>query len=314
MEKFVGIEIGGTKLQLVTGGIAANIIDRVRYSIDPTAGGDRIREQIKEGIERLLSHYKISAIGIGFGGPVDWQTGIIQLSHQVDGWGNFNLKAWLEQLTGIPVAIDNDANTAALAEAKYGAGKGFKTVFYMTIGSGIGGGIITDGKIYHGRIPGEVEIGHIRLNKSGQTLENQCSGWAVNKKVEEHIQQYPKSLLAKLANNNSSPAAYLLAPALTQNDSAAIKILAEVADDISFALSHIVHLFNPDVIVIGGGLSLLKEHLQLPVAEKLSAYIMKALSPAPSIKIAELSEDVVPIGALELAKNIYKSNFTKNTF
>lgn len=314
MEKYVGIEIGGTKLQLVTGGITANILERVRYSIDPTGGGEKIREQIKEGIERLLIKHKINAIGVGFGGPVDWQTGIIQLSHQVEGWGNFNLKTWLEELTGIPVAIDNDANTAALAEAKHGAGKGSKTVFYMTIGSGIGGGIITDGKIYHGRIPGEVEIGHIRLDKSGITLENKCSGWAVNNKVKEHIQQHPKSLLAKLATNNALPASHLLEPALKQKNIAAIKILADVSDDISFALSHIVHLFNPDVIVIGGGLSLLKEHLRSPVANKLSTYIMKALSPPPPVKIAELSEDVVPIGALELAKNIYKSNFTKNTF
>jgi glucokinase len=299
---FIGIEIGGTKLQLITGDGSANIIDRLRYSINPAEGAVKIREHIHHGIEKLLSTNKVQAIGVGFGGPVDWKTGCVQLSHQIEGWGNFNLKTWLKELTSLPTAIDNDANTAALAEAKLGCGKNYNAVFYMTIGSGIGGGMIVNEKVYHGRIPGEVEIGHIRLNKNGATLENSCSGWAVNQKVKEHIKTHPQSKLAKLAEKKSIPEAQYLTPALEEDDPEAGAIIKDVADDIAFALSHVVHLFNPDIIVLGGGLSLLKEHLLVPVTEKLPGYLMKALLPAPPIKIADLAEDVVPLGALELAK------------
>ena len=301
-EVFLGIEIGGTKLQLVTGDASATINERVRYSINAAEGAAGIRKQIREGIQQILQTNKVKSIGVGFGGPVDWKTGAIQLSHQIEGWGNFNLKTWLQDVTGIPVAIDNDANTAALAEAKHGCGKGYNTVFYMTIGSGIGGGMVINEEIYHGRIPGEVEIGHIRLDKSGVTLEKKCSGWAVNKKASDQIHKNPTSRLAKLSEKDPVPGAYLLTPALAEKDADAIMIVDEIADDLAFALSHVVHLFNPEVIIIGGGLSLLKENLRIPVTEKLPQYLLKALLPAPTINMAALGEDVVPIGALELAK------------
>jgi glucokinase len=307
-EIFVGIEIGGTKLQLVTGDNSATILERVRYSINPARGAIGIREQIEEGLQTLLTNKKVRSIGVGFGGPIDWKTGAIQLSHQIEGWGNFNLKEWLQQLTELPVAVDNDANTAALGEAKKGCGKGEDVVFYMTVGSGIGGGIVIKEEIYHGRIPGEVEIGHIRLNKQGDTLESKCSGWAVNQTVKEYILSTPHSLLATLAASSPLPESYLLTPALQQNDTDAKIIINKVADNIAFALSHVVHLFNPDVIIIGGGLSMLKEYLRIPVTEKLPQYLLKALLPAPQIKMAALGEDVVPIGALELAKKIFDIN------
>ena len=90
------------------------------------------------------------------------------------------MREWLQQVSDAPVFIDNDANVAALGEAIHGAGAGFNIVFYMTIGSGIGGGLIIDKKIYHGAFPGEAEVGHLRLNKKGETLESLCSGWAVD--------------------------------------------------------------------------------------------------------------------------------------
>jgi glucokinase len=148
-DTFIGIEIGGTKLQIVTGDATSHIKQRLRYSIDASAGAAGIRKQIEEGLQQLLETNAVRSIGVGFGGPVAWKSGAIQLSHQIEGWGNFNLKTWLQQLTNLPVAIDNDANTAGLAEAKQGAGKGYNTVFYMTIGSGIGGGMVINEQIYH---------------------------------------------------------------------------------------------------------------------------------------------------------------------
>lgn len=298
--EFIGIEIGGTKLQLVAGK-NDHIKDIIRYRVDTNDGASGIQKQIEEGITHLLLKYEVQAIGVGFGGPVDWHAGTIQVSHQIRGWAKFPLKKWIEDLTAKPVLIDNDANVAALAEAVLGHGKEFERVFYMTVGSGIGGGMIVDKEIYHGKAPGEVEIGHLRLDKHHSTLESKCSGWAVNKRVQEFIRQNPDSMLSHLSKNHNGPEASLLKPALENGDEAAITIVNEVSDDLAFALSHVVHLFHPDVMIIGGGLSFLNRYLVEPLQSKLSTYVMDAFQPVPPIKIAALGENVVPIGALQLA-------------
>lgn len=309
-EKFIGIEIGGTKLQLVIGDASGAIEQHCRYIIDPLDGAAGIQADISLCLEQWkdagLDH--IAAVGVGFGGPVDWRTGTVRVSHQVGGWERFNLKTWLEELTGRPVAVDNDANVAALGEGVQGWGRQYGKLFYMTLGSGIGGGMFLNGHIYHGRSPGELEIGHVRLDKSGTTLESRCSGWAVNEKVRSHINASPGSLLSQLANPGGGPEAALLKPALARGDGAALRIIGEIADDLAFALSHLVHLLHPEVIVIGGGLSLLGEELRAPVAAALPGYLMGSFLPAPFVRISELRENVVPAGAIELAKLALKQN------
>lgn len=305
--KLVGIEIGGTKLQLAVSNVAGTIEKQFRHTINPAAGAEGIQAQLKQSLAAINPDC-IAAIGVGFGGPVDWKTGVIQTSHQIQGWAGFNLKAWLEAHAGAPACIDNDANVAALAEATQGGGKKGNPVFYMTMGSGIGGGLVVNGAIYHGATPGEVEIGHLRLSKNGDTLEQACSGWAINKKVRAAITKNPDGLLAQLSVNHTGPEAALLQPALEKGDAAAQEIMASVAVDVAFALSHVVHLFHPEMLIIGGGLSLLGEHLRAPVAQQLPRFIMSAFLPPLVLQLALLQEDVVPAGALELAKQAYNTH------
>jgi glucokinase len=300
--KFLGIEIGGTKLQLALSNVSGHIEQTVRYTIDAAGGAESIRSQVVKGLKELDFNNDLVSIGVGFGGPVNWKTGFVRVSHQVEGWADFNLAQWLTDITGKPATIENDANTAAFAEALHGSGKGHARVFYMTIGSGIGGGMIIDGEIYHGRQPGELEVGHIRLNKAGDTLEEKCCGWAVNKKVRDAISLQPNGCLGQLLSGHQGPEAALLQPALEEGDETAQKIVQEIADDLAFAISHVVHLFHPDIIVIGGGLSLLNQHLVVPVENRLPFYIMQAFLPPPPIHIASLGELVVPVGAIELAR------------
>lgn len=303
-QNLIGIEIGGTKLQLAVSDTTGTIQQQFRYNVSPEEGAAGIQTQLKESIMQIGAE-TIAAVGVGFGGPVDWRTGIIQASHQVAGWAQFDLKQWMQELTSAPVAIDNDANAAALAEATHGAGRGYNLVFYMTIGSGIGGGVVLNNTIYHGAIPGEVEIGHVRLSKNGDTLEAACSGWAVNKKVRVCIEAQPHGLLAQLARKHTGPEALLLQPALEQGDATARQIISAVTDDLAFAFSHVVHLIHPQIIVMGGGLSLLGEALRQPIAERLPHFVMKAFHPVPKVALAALRENVVPVGALELARQLY---------
>lgn len=305
--KLLGIEIGGTKLQVAVSDLSGVVKKQLRYNIHAAAGAAAIRAQLEKSIAEVGIE-DIAAIGVGFGGPMNWRTGIIETSHQVGGWAGFDIAQWLKRFAHAPVAVDNDANVAALAEAVHGSGKNYDPVFYMTIGSGIGGGVVTGGKIYHGTAPGEVEVGHLRLSKNGDTVESACSGWALNKKMRAHIETHPQSVLAQLAVDGAIPEAALLVPALEKEDSAAQQIVDCLADDLAFALSHVVHLFHPHVIILGGGVSFLGERLRQPIATRLPAYVMNAFLPAPHVQIASLGENVVPIGALELAKQALQSH------
>jgi glucokinase len=302
-QNFIGIEIGGTKLQLVSADASLAINEHLSLEVNKENGARGIQQQIEDGIQKIKGNKELSAIGVGFGGPVNYKTGKISVSHQIAGWEDFNLKQWLHDLTTVPVFIDNDANVAALGEAVHGAGATYEIVFYITIGSGIGGGMVVNKKIYHGAYPGEVEVGHLRLNKQGDTLESQCSGWAVDGKIRKAVAAQPESMLAKLVGNAKKREAKFLQEAIEKGDEAAKKILHETADNIAFALSHVVHLFHPEIIIIGGGLSLLGESLSDEIALALPKHVMKAFLPPSEIKIASLGKNVVPIGALELARS-----------
>lgn len=299
----LAIEIGGTKLQIVTGDAAAKITDRRRFTVDPARGSEGIRQQLQQALPPLVSEWKATAIGVGFGGPVDWKTGRICRSHQVAGWSDFPMREWLEGLINLPVVVENDSNCATLGEAMSGAGAGRSPVFYFNMGSGVGGGLVVDGRIYHGRTPGEVEFGHLRLDREGATVEDRCSGWAVDARIRALKQSEPRSLLCRLAGGMQGGEARHLATALAQNDAAAQRILGEIATDLAFSLSHAVHLFHPEVLVMGGGLALVGEPLRAAVETQLNGFVMEAFKPCPPLRLAALGEEAVPVGASLLARS-----------
>ncbi len=297
----LGVEIGGTKLQVVAGDSSGQIIDRQRFLVDRTAGGEGIRSQLASILPVLMARHQPAGIGVGFGGPVDWRTGRIACSHQIAGWHDFELGEWMHEQTGLPVRIDNDANVAALGEARCGAGRELNPVFWINMGSGVGGGLVVDGRIYHGAVPGEAEIGHVRLDKSGTLVEHRCSGWAVDRRIREAVALHPAGPLGQLAGQQEGGEARFLGPALTAGDELAHAILSELADNLAFALSHVVQLFHPQVIVVGGGLSLIGDPLRDAIAAALPPYVMDSFQPGPPIVLAGLKEDSVPVGALVLA-------------
>jgi glucokinase len=160
---------------------------------------------------------------------------------------------------------------------------------------------VAEGKIYHGAPPGEAEIGHVRLDKQGTIVEARCSGWAVDAKIRRLKSAGGAGLLGRLAGGVTDGEAKLLPQALTAGDPAARAILEETAEDLALGLSHAAHLFHPQVIVLGGGLSHVGEPLREAVARHLPRFLMEAFHPGPQLRLAALGEDAVPVGALALA-------------
>lgn len=296
----IGIEIGGTKLQLVQGEETGRIHQRLKLPVNPAQGAAGIRQQIQQALPQLLKASSVIGIGVGFGGPVNWKEGKICRSHQIEGWSEFDLGGWLRQLAGVPVRVDNDANVAALGEARCGAGREASPVFYVTLGSGVGGGLVVDGHIYHGANPGEAEIGHVRLDRQGTVVESRCSGWAIDARLRDLKKTDPGSVLCQAPGFGTGGEAKHLSFALSSGDAAALRILNELAEDLAFGLSHVVHLFHPQIIVLGGGLSGIGEPLRSAVEHALPRFTMEAFAPGPRVALAGLGEDAVPVGALLL--------------
>ena len=298
---FLAIEIGGTKLQLFAGTGDGNIVDRRRFFVDRPRGAEGIREQIAQAVPELVEKWQPVAIGVGYGGPVDWRTGRIWRSYHIAGWSDFPMGDWLRERTGLPVFVDNDSNLATLGEAICGAGKGMNPVFYTNMGSGVGGGLAVNGRIYHGAPPGEMEIGHLRMYGPERILEDDCSGWSLDRAVREAVKQAPDSKLAQLVAADPGGEARHIAAALVAGDAGAQSLLATLAGHFANALGVVVQLLHPEVIVIGGGVSLIGEPLRAAVAERLPQFIMDVYRPGPQIRLAGLREESVPVGALLMA-------------
>ncbi|MCG2461610.1 ROK family protein [Flavobacteriaceae bacterium F89] len=312
--KYLGIEIGGTKIQLCVTDSDYNLLECLNFLVGDSKQNSIILEGLRSRIATLVSKYPIESVGVGFGGPVNQKTGEIYQSFHVQGWDSINLKAWVEDLTNIPTFVDNDANIAALGEATLGAGAKYNRVFYITLGSGVGGGFVIDGDLYHGADPTECEIGHVRLSKTeGDIVESSCSGWALNKKLEAYIANDPSSILNKLTRTNKTDCSKNLMEAIAAGDTGAKKVLDDTIDDLAFGLSHVIHLVNPEIIVIGGGLSNLGTYLTSTLQAFLPNYLMATMKDKlPLIQTTKLKEMAVPYGAVvHASKSIQRTNHTK---
>lgn len=301
---FLGIEIGGTKLQLGLGAGEGVINALWRGAVNPVKGSDGIREQIGVAVPELLVRARVDrgalrAVGIGFGGPTDDATQTVIKSHQIKGWDGFPLAGWIrDQMQGMPAVLCNDADVAGLAEALFGAGKGLSPVFYMTIGSGIGGGLIIDGQIYRGVGRGAAEIGHLVVsggtkNEQSLTTESLASGWAIEQFAEKLSMVHPGGRLTAKA----------VAEAAQAGDPHAEQVLSTATDAIAVAISQMITLLCPRRVVIGGGVSLIGEDLFFkPVREKVANRVFEPFAGLTDIVAAALGEEVVVHGALALAR------------
>ncbi len=263
----IGVDIGGTKVAagLVNAGGEITHQMRTPMAAHDAAGGlaaviaaiNSVRCASKTDAE------KISGIGICAPGPLDPRTGVVINPPNLPGWRNFPLAAEVEKIFSLPVRVDNDGNAAALAEALWGAGRGFRNVFCATIGTGIGTGIVFDGRIYHGRTGAAAEGGHNTIDYRGPRcwcgklgcIEAFASGPAIARRASEKIGKEGRvsSILDLAGGDPARITSEMVGKAYLTGDSLAKEVLQETALLLTVWLGNIVDLLEPDVMIIGGG-------------------------------------------------------------
>jgi glucokinase len=308
---FLGIEIGGTKLQLGLGRGDGHIVALWRGTVNPAEGGGGIRKQIVAAVPELLAQANtdrgsLRGVGIGFGGPTDDTTRTVVKSHHIHGWDGFPLADWVSDLVGVPAVLCNDADVAGLAEAQFGAGKGMSPIFYMTIGSGIGGGLIIDGQIYRGVGRGAAEVGHLRpvypYKGNGEILEYWASGWGIGQRAIEEGGPGASADVVR-ASGGGSITGKAVAEAAGRGDAFASRILDEAVQALAEGICSVIKLLCPRRVIIGGGVSLIGEELLFrPLRKYADERGFAAFSGLTDIVPAALGEEVVVHGALALAR------------
>lgn len=303
----IGMEIGGTKIQVGIGMTDGKILcSPVRRSVVREHGAQGILRDLVSMVDEALissghSLSEIAKIGIGFGGPLNAHKGVVLKSYQIDGWENFPLKKWAKEQWGKRVVIENDASIAGYAEALHGSGCGYRRVFYMTIGSGVGGGWIVDGKIDHGQGLGSAEIGHTWIpdpeNGIPIELEQACSGWSIGRRARLVVEQ-KNSLMLDLAGSLDAIDARIVYDAAEKGDEVANQILQETCQGLAIAISNVIALLHPERVIIGGGISLMGNLFWNSLRSEVTKRSMPLLASSAELVKAELGENVVLVGAL----------------
>jgi len=266
---FIGVDVGGTKVAAGLVNPAGEITHQTRIPMVAanagaglaavTAAIDSVRAASNLNPELRGS---ISGIGICAPGPLDPRTGVVVNPPNLPGWRNFPLAAEISKAYRLPVRVDNDGNAAALAETLWGAGRGYRNVFYATLGTGIGTGIVFDGRIYHGRTGSAGEGGHVTIDYRGPRcncgklgcIEILASGTAIARRASEQIAAGRRSAILEQAGGHLDKiTGEMVGRAYVAGDSLAKELLQETAMFLTVWLGNIVDLLEPDVMIVGGG-------------------------------------------------------------
>jgi glucokinase len=313
MTMFLGIEIGGTKLQLAVGaGDGTPLAELRRAEVRPEDEAGGILRQIETIGRELVERHHPTAIGIGFGGPVDAGDGRTITSHQVEGWTDFALAALCRETFGLPAAISNDADAAGLAEALFGAGRGHRVVFYITVGSGIGGALVIDGRVYGGGSGIASEIGHLRPGLAADdphtTVESYASGFGIAAAGQAWLRTAAAhdpaaiDLLSRFGGKIEQLSGRIVVDAAAAGNAAAQGIFAHALETLGWAIAQMITLMAPQIVVVGGGVPLAGEAMFFaPLRREVTRYVFPPLAKTYAIVPAAMGEEVVIHGALAVA-------------
>lgn len=313
----IGIDIGGTK-------ISASVVKdngRVEHQLAaPTPSEDDDSATLFRTIANLVAELRqacpaVSAIGVGAAGLVDWPAGRIRWAPN-NAYRGLDLKQRLTTETGLPTVVDNDANVAAWAEFRLGSGARYDNMLFVTVGTGVGGGIILGDQLYRGRNGLAGEIGHITVNPGGPVcgcgndgcLEIMASGTALDRLTLHSIEANPHGTLAQLARENHSSAGRLAYRAASSGDPVAIELFNTIGTWLGIGISSLVNAFDFDTVVLGGGLAQTGDLLIEPTRRSFEKRLVgKNHRDVAHVNIGRFTENAGTIGAAVLALDLSKT-------
>ncbi|MEC2070539.1 ROK family glucokinase [Alkalihalophilus marmarensis] len=313
---YVGVDLGGTTIKMAFITSYGEIVSKWEIPTNTEDGGIHITMDIAKSIDHKLNELNqekehLAAIGMGAPGFIEMETGFIYQAVNI-GWKDFPLKDRLEVETGLPVTVDNDANIAALGEMWRGAGDGAKNLLCVTLGTGVGGGIIANGQILHGASGMAGEIGHITsVTKGGAPcncgktgcLETIASATGIARLATEAVAvSNEPSLLKEQFDTLGSLTSKDVFEALAKGDHLAEQVLDETASYLGVAIANLSNALNPEKIVIGGGVSKAGDALLEPLRTYFNQYALERVASSAEFKIATLGNDAGVIGGAWLAK------------
>jgi len=316
----IGMDIGGTKLAVVVSDLQGHIVRKIKRPTEAHKGPDHVIGRLFDMTRELMRTAKVEAdqvvgIGVSCGGPLDTRTGIVYSPPNLPGWDAIPLKSRIEEEFGIPAIIENDANAGALAEWMFGAGRGYSYVVYMTMGTGIGGGIVIDGKIYHGANDTAGEVGHQILIPDGPLcgcgkrgcLEALCSGPSIARRAREAVRKNPDTLILKLAGGEIEDIrSEHVVEAARRDDPLAMKLIEETAFYMGWGIANMVNILNPEVVIIGTIAVAAGDLLLEPIRRNVRKMAMERAASIVRILPAQLGEYVGDLAAVALVINSMK--------
>lgn len=313
-EAVAGIDIGGTKIAIALNDLQGERLVSERLPTEPESGANRILENILQSIEKMLlqTGAQLKAIGIGCPGAVDIERGLVLSPSNLPGWNKIPIVEFFEKRFNAVTVLDNDANAAALGEYFYGAGRGFKEMLYVTISTGIGGALISNGVLHHGVGASAGEVGHMIVVPDGfpcrcganGCLETIGSGLSIARRLKE------KLALQKNKNFESDGeiTAATVVESVIKGDETAIEVWDETCRYLAVGIGNAITLTAPEIVVIGGGVSAAGELLLEPLRREIKKNVK--MPPIEKIKIvrASLGSESGVCGALLLAQQAYQKH------
>jgi glucokinase len=307
-----GIDVGGTK---IAGGVVdedGTIVEELRVE-SPATDADAIESAIADLVTELRSRHAIEAVGVGAAGYVDKARAVVLFAPNV-AWRNEDLKGELEKRVDLPVVIENDANAAAWGEFRFGAGHDVEDLMLVTVGTGVGGGLVLDGEVYRGANGVGAEIGHMRVVPNGilcgcgkhGCFEQYASGSALVREARALAlsgAMIAQGMLRHAGGDLNKITGPLITEVARQGDPGAIQQLAELGRWLGEGVASLTEVLDPGVVVVGGGVSEADELLLGPTREAFAGQLVgRGFRPIPEIRKARLGNRAGLIGAADLAR------------
>lgn len=303
----IGVDLGGTNYAVGLVDEDGKILARIDGETKVHEGPDAVVERLVKSILSLSEGDSIFAVGIGSPGSIDHITGTVRFSPNFPGWIDFPLAEKIERRTSLKVFVENDANAYALGERTFGVAKGMDHVVCLTLGTGIGGGVITHGVLLRGSTGIGAELGHMNVLPNGPKcgcgsrgcLEALASATAIKNFVKEGFERHRESSLFKTKGPESVTPKDVFDHAKL-GDQFALQIFNTVVDALAAAIGSLVNIFNPQMVVLGGGMANAGDFLLEPVTERAKSYVLPTMLGTYRIELSRLGKDAGILGAASI--------------